>query len=366
MRLRPLLHDQLVVRAVFASLVTVWAVLLAFESILDFATQLDSVGKGNYSLGHVLLYILCTIPRRVYELFPTSALIGSLLGLGGLAATSELTALRSAGVSRWRICLGAVAGLGLVTILMMLDMETIGPLGEQTAESIQISAKSDDMMVSKGGGVWARDEKVFVDARGGAKRLRNAGRDRIDLLDVRLFQFDAEGTLLSLVHADKAEFDHGQWFLSGVERTDFAVDTVTRTKLPDQEWKTGLRPETVLAGIEKPRYQSTTQLKGNIDYMHRNAVDAGEFENAYWERRFYPLNVLAMCLAVLPFAFGQLRSGGFGKRLFIGILCGLTFFVLQRFTQNIATIYRLPLWGAHLAPPLLVLAASRWYFRKRA
>ncbi|HEY2345217.1 MAG TPA: LPS export ABC transporter permease LptG [Xanthomonadaceae bacterium] len=353
-------------RAVFSSLLIVWAVLLAFESILDFANQLDSVGKGNYSLGHVVLYILCTIPRRIYELFPTSALIGSLLGLGGLAATSELTALRSAGLSRWRISIGAVAGLAVVTLLMIVDMETIGPLGEQTAEAIQISAKSSDMMVSRGGGVWARDGNVFVDARGGAKRLRSGGRQRIDLLDVRLFQFDAEGTLLSLMHAGKAEYDHGHWTLSGLDRTDFAADTVKRTRLPDQEWKTGLRPETVLAGIEHPRYQSTRELKGNIDYMRRNAVDAGEFENAYWERCFYPLNVLAMCLAVLPFAFGQLRSGGFGKRLFAGILCGLTFFVLQKFAQDIATIYRLPLWGAHVAPPLLVLAVSQWYFRKRA
>ncbi|MGH8336356.1 MAG: LptF/LptG family permease, partial [Gammaproteobacteria bacterium] len=129
---------------------------------------------------------------------------------------------------------------------------------------------------------------------------------------------------------------------------------------------TGLRPETVLAGVEHPRYQSTAALRRNIAYMRRNAVDASEYENAYWTRIFYPLNVLALCLAALPFAFGQLRSGGFGKRLFIGIVCGLTFFVLQRLAQNLATIYHWPLWIAHLVPPLLVLGGSQVYFRKRA
>ena len=366
MRLRPLLHDRLVVRTVFGSLLLVWSVLLAFSSILDFANQIDSIGHGSYSLGHLVLYIVCTIPRRCYELFPTAALIGSLLGLGGLAATSELTALRAAGVSRWRISLGAVAGLAMVTALMMVDAETLGPLGEQTAESIELSAKSKDMMVARGGGVWARDGRIFVHARGGAKRLRSRNRDAVDLLDVRLFQFDVDGTLLELTQAKKAEYDAGRWNLADVVRTDFTGNAVKQTRTPAQAWVTGLRPETVLAGVEHPRYQSTGELRGNIDYMHRNAVDAGEYENAFWARCFYPLNVLALCLAALPFAFGQLRSGGFGKRLFSGILFGMTFFLLQRFAQNLATIYHLPLWGAHAAPPLIVLAGSRLYFRKHA
>jgi lipopolysaccharide export system permease protein len=366
MRLRPRLHDRLVMRAVFGSLSLVWVVLVAFTAIIDFGNEIESLGKGNYNLGHVVLYMLCTVPRRFYDIFPTAALIGSLLGLGGLAATSELTALRAAGISRWRISLGAVAGLALVTALMMVDGETLMPLGEQTAESIQLSAKSKDMMISKGGGVWARDGNTYVNARGGARRLHGANRDAVDLIDVRLFRFDDDGTLLGLLQARKAEYNGGRWDLIDVLRTDFTGSSVVQEKLPNQRWVTGMRPETVLAGVEHPRYQSTSELRGNIDYMRRNAVDAGEYENAFWGRCFYPLNVLAMCLAALPFAFGQLRSGGFGKRLFSGILCGMAFFVLQKLAQNLATIYHLPLWGAHVAPPLVVLAASRLYFRRRA
>ncbi|MBS0461377.1 MAG: LPS export ABC transporter permease LptG [Proteobacteria bacterium] len=365
MTLRPRLHDRLVARAVLASLGLVWAVLLGFDAIVAFANQLDDLGKGGFTLGHAVLYVVCTIPRRAYELFPWAALIASLLGVGGLAATSELTALRSAGISRLRICLGAVAGLALVTLVMMVSAETIGPWGEQTAEAIQVSAKTGDLMVGKGGGIWARDGQSFVNARGGAKRLRGQGRERIDLLDVRVFAFADDGVLQSFTHADKAQYDQHRWTLVNVDRTAFVGSNVTRSTAATQDWPTGLRPQTVLAGVQPPRYQPTRELRSNIAYMQRNKVDAGEYQNAFWARRAYPLNVLAMCLAVLPFAFGQLRSGGFGKRLFVGILCGMGFFLLQRFTQNIATIYHLPLAGAHLGPPLLALVVSRWYFRQR-
>lgn len=362
---RPRLHDRLVVRAVISSLLMVWVVLLSFDAILDFANQLDDVGKGSYSISHVVLYIVCTIPRRLYELFPTSALIGSLLGLGGLAATSELTALRSAGVSRWRICMGAAAGLAVVTAIMMVNAETLGPEGEQTAESISVSAKSGDIVLSQGTGLWARDGDVFVNARAGAQKLR-AGKEEVELADVRLFEFSDDGNLREFTRAKKAVFRDNQWTLQDVVHGVFSANSMTETQQPTQAWKTGLLPETVLASVQHPRYQSTAELRANIDYMERNAVDPGAYENAYWTRIFYPLNVLALCLAALPFAFGQLRTGGFGKRLFVGMVFGLSYFLLQRLAQNLATIYRVPLWLAHFAPPLLVLGASQAYFRKHA
>ena len=257
---------------------------------------------------------------------------------------------------------------------MMVDAETLGPQGEQAAEAISMSAKSSAVAVSPGTGWWARDGNVFLNARAGARHLHGGGERDVDLADVKLYELDANGSLISLVQASRAEYHQHRWILFDVSHTDFAPGgpathelptAVTTRQIPTEEWKSGLKPETVLAGVEKTRYESAKELRRNIEYMHRNKVDASEYENAYWERWIYPLNVLALCLAALPFAFGQLRSGGFGKRLFAGIVCGMTYFLLQRLAQNLATIYRLPLWAAHVAPPLLILLASRWYFRRQ-
>ena len=53
----------------------------------------------SFSLYDAIAYIMLTLPRRLYQMFSNAALIGGLLGLGGLAATGELTALRAAGMS---------------------------------------------------------------------------------------------------------------------------------------------------------------------------------------------------------------------------------------------------------------------------
>jgi hypothetical protein len=69
-------------RSVLRATLAAWAVLLGFVTIINFVEELRDVGKESYTLSHAVLYMLLTTPRRMYELFPTVAVIGSLLGLG--------------------------------------------------------------------------------------------------------------------------------------------------------------------------------------------------------------------------------------------------------------------------------------------
>ena len=100
MNLRPRVLDVYLARTVMVSALLAGAVLLGFDLISALFNELDEVGEGGYTLSHALLYTAYTAPRRMYELFPTVALIGCVLGLGGLASRSELTAMRAVGQRR--------------------------------------------------------------------------------------------------------------------------------------------------------------------------------------------------------------------------------------------------------------------------
>ena len=92
------LHDRLVVGSVLGALLMTWAVLLGFDAVFAFAAELNEIGEGDYGAVEALSYVGYTLPRRAYELFPNAAMIGCVLGLGALSASSELTALRAAGL----------------------------------------------------------------------------------------------------------------------------------------------------------------------------------------------------------------------------------------------------------------------------
>lgn len=364
MNLAPRLHDRLVARAVLLALAPVWLVLLGFDAITAFAGELDEIGEGAYTAGAAMLYVLYTLPRRAYELFPTAAVIGALLGLGGMAASSELTALRAAGLSRARIVAGVLLLLGAMTAGMVVLGETVGPAGESRAQALVVAAKSEDLAVARWSGLWAREGDTIVNARQGFVR-GEAPATWVELLDVRVFAFDAEGRLDSLAHADRAEHRDGRWTLFDLRRTRFGERTVQSEELAREEWESTLSPEVLSLGSTRPRYLAAAELSDRIAYMRRNNIDPGAFETAYWNRWFYPVDVLVLTLAALPFAFGTLRSGGFGKRLFLGVVFGVGYFLVQTLSGNLAEVYSIDRRLASAITPLTVALASWLYFRRR-
>jgi lipopolysaccharide export system permease protein len=356
--------DRLVVVAVFSMLLPAWVALVGFDALVAFAGEIDEFGQGGYGAGNALLSTLYTLPRRFYQLFPPAALIGCLMGLGTLAASSELTALRALGLSRWRICLGAAAAVAALTLGMMLVAETIGPAGEQRAQALVLAAKTRDVAVAKWSGLWARDGDTFVNARQGRVEGKGA-RAFVILDDVRLYEF-ADNRLAAIALARRAEYRDGQWTLLDVRRTVLEAHGAHTVKQARQPWTSHLDPAVLSLTVARPRYLSTRDIATGLAYQRRNGLDTGLFESAYWSRFFYPVNALVLCLCAMPFAFGALRSGGAGKRLFLGVVLGLAYFTLQTLAINTAEVYRFDLRVGNLLPPLLAAVAAWLYFRRRA
>ena len=360
----PRLSDRLVAGTVLAALLAVWFVLVGFDALTALVAELDEVGEGDYGFLQTLIYTAYTLPRRAYTLFPTAAVIGALLGMGTLAASSELTALRAIGLSRMRICAAAVAVVGVLTFAMVVVAETLGPAGEQRAQVMAMEAKSSDVTVARWSGLWAREGDTFLNARQGNVVGRGADAT-IELSGVTLYEFDPDGRLKSIAQAERAQHRAGGWALQRIRRSTLGQREVVSEEVAEEHWASSLNPDVLQLGVTRPRYLSLAELRSSLDYLQRNQLDPGEFELAYWSRIFYPFSTMLLCLAALPFAFGALRSGGFGKRLFVGIVFGVGMYTVQTLAVNLAQVYHLDLRLAYLMPPLLVALASWLYFRRQ-
>ncbi|HLM52121.1 MAG TPA: LPS export ABC transporter permease LptG [Pseudoxanthomonas sp.] len=365
MRLRPNLHDLYVGRVVVVTVLLVWSVLVGLDVVNALANEINDLDKGGYSFGHALAYVAYTIPRRAYTMFPTAAVIGALMGLGQLAGASELIALRALGLSRRRLSISVAITLALLTGLMVVAMETIGSRGQVEADRVRIAAITNNLAVAKYSGLWAREGNTFLNAQSGDERVQN-GRRWLQLRDVRLYELDRDGRLASIAHAAVAEHSDNSWVLKNVLRTTFHERSVTQERVPGMRWDSELDPAALADTIAKPRYMTLGDLSRSIDYRQRNGLDAREYEEIFWGRWFYPLNVLALCLAAIPFAFGSLRSGGLGRRLFLGIVFALGFWLLQLMFSRLAGAFKFDYRLAYLLPPILMLGISAMLFGRRS
>ena len=146
----PKLHDVYVGRVLLGMVLLSWAVLVGLDFIIGgLMPEIGDIGDGDYTFSSALVYVIYTVPRRAYFLFPTAAVIGTLMGLGQLATTSELTALRALGLSRRRLGLAVAMTLAVLTALMVVNGETLAPWGQRRADALKASARSPDMIVAQ-------------------------------------------------------------------------------------------------------------------------------------------------------------------------------------------------------------------------
>jgi len=363
----PKRHDLYIARSVMLAVALVWAVLTGLDVVLAVVDEIDQIGIGDYDFVGILTYVAWSFPRRLYMMFPTAAVIGALMGLGQLAASSELTVMRAVGLSRKRIGLSVLFPLIAVTAVMVVNAETLAPWAQHNGDTARMLARSRDMMVAQYSGLWAREGNIVLNAQGGSEQVEGDAR-RVELDNVRLFEFSEEGRLQSIAHAARAEHRDGAWMLHDVRRIHFDAHSARQSEASEEQWESQLDAAALAASARilwRPRYMASRDLRHGIEYRTRNQLDAGEYLEHYWARWFYPLNVLALCLAALPFAFGSLRSGNLGKRLFIGVIFALGFWLLQNQVVKLAAVYRFDYRLAYLVPPMLMLVVSWGMFRRR-
>jgi len=353
--------DRLVGSSVLVAVAAAWALLVGLDALFILMGQLGQVGKGNYTLATAFAYVGWTVPRRAVEMFGSAAAIGAVMGLGALAPTSELTALRAGGLSKFRIAAGGALGIVVLLAGVLVLAETLAPFGEARAQAISAGAKSRDLIAAGKTGLWVREGDSFINARGGT--LDPQG---VTLTDLRIFEFKDNGELARVSIAKQARHAERAWTLSGIARFRFDGDAIAREQEERVAWDTRLDPRLISTSIINPAYLSLADLSRSIEYLVRNQLDAAPYEAALWARIFYPLDVLALAFAALPFAFGALRSGGYGKRLFLGVMLAVGWYFFQRGAVNVAVVYGVDFRLAH-ALPIVLLGAGAWsYFRRTA
>jgi lipopolysaccharide export system permease protein len=325
--------SQYLMRAIFASTALVLIVLLALAGLFEFIAELDDT-QGDYQTPQAIMYAVLRLPQLASEMLPMAALIGSLLGLGGLAAGSEIIVMRSAGLSVWRLA-GMVSMAGLVLLILAgLIAEFIGPPLDYFARMTKIEARLEKGDARLGNATWVKDGPVYL-------HLERVNAD-FDFGSIYLFRFDEDNRLDSIAMAENSGIDKDdKWILENFHQTQFQGDGVQVAEAPVAIRSFDVNAEMLGISLVKPHSLSGRGLLSYISYLNRNSLDAGLYETELWYRISRTVTVMIMPVLALAFVFGSLRTGGAGGRLMIGVVIGLAYYLASEMLANSGTVFDL-------------------------
>ena len=350
--------DRYITRVILQSQGVVLLCLVVLMTIFSFIDELQDVAIG-YEASHAIAYVALTTPRRAYEVIPYVAFVGTLVGLGILANSSELTVLRVAGVSLRRL-FAAVAIPAVMLLLANLAMgETVAPDLEARATALKLDAQKRATELPRNASNWFREGGLYTNVDG----FGEAGT----LLGIRQFQLDARGRLVTSIRATRASYRGDHWLLEDVEITDLSGGGTEARRVKTMRWDSSVEPDFLSAkSLIDPQKLGIGDLTETIRYLDREALDTTRYEVALWGRLLQPLAILGLVWLATGFVVGPLREVSMGVRLSSGLAVGLAFKYLQDLFAPMATVFGVSAIVAVLVPILICWVCGTVLVRRAA
>jgi lipopolysaccharide export system permease protein len=370
---------------------------LALAAFMDLTGELPAVGKGGYMVQHALLYVLLLVPGNMYRVMPVAALIGTIYTMAQFAQSSEFTIMRASSMST-RMAAWILFKIGIVFVVVTFIFgELITPRTAPLAERVRLSAKGATLSAEFRSGMWTKDtiHEGGTKGRVTGSRFFNARRILPDgqLVDVRLYEFDNSMRMRALITAAGAVFGGNHtWTLRDVTETQFTnsrtlpapglplpngqairnsfgQDTagVSTRKLATLDLESEITPKILSVSRSDPERMSANELAVYTRHLAENRQETERFKIAFWRKLIDPLSIFVLMALALPFAYLQVRAGGVSFKIFIGIMIGVSFLLINNLFSHIGMLSTWPAFMTAAAPSLLflllALIALRWVER---
>ena len=126
-------------------------------------------------------------------------------------------------------------------------------------------------------------------------------------------------------------------------------------------------PKILTVSASDPERMSASELAVYTRHLAENKQETERFRIAFWKKLIDPLAIFVLMALALPFAYMHTRSGGISLKIFIGIMIGVSFMLVNTLFSHLGLLSTWPAFLTAVAPSalylLLALGALWWVER---
>jgi lipopolysaccharide export system permease protein len=321
---------------------------VALLQIFDLLNSADDVIQRHGTWAAVARYALLRLPELASFILPFAMLIATLLMLAKLARSNEIMALKSSGLSFYRLLLSLVPVTLLIGLLHFLVSDQIVPRTAQALQEWDAAADAEPARQAKGNdpGVWVRDGSSFI-------HLDAIVAEGTELRGVTILDRSAN-VLSRRVLAKRGVFGDTGWRLFDVQVLSLAEGDDRRPqKLAEMPWETSLTPGHLADLAADPAKLSVAEVWRFVASPDVGSRPVDFYETWLLRKIAVPFVTLMMVLLAAPVAQGMQRHGGLGTGLAVGVGIGFLYFVADGLLLALGEIGTIPPVVAAWSPTVL-------------
>ncbi len=381
----PLILDEYIVRSFLANLAMVLATFVLLFLVFTFFELIGDIIRNRTPLVTVGDYLLNLIPYILYNTTPLCVLVAVLITFGALSRSSELTAMKAAGVSLYRIVTPVLLLTCIIAVSLFAFDEFYLPAANRRQEALRSVIKG------KPAQTFLRPDRQWISGESSVPQVETAvlfnrpglqpappaatapvrifyyqffDPDRNVFANLTVFEFDpATFTLQRRIFAASARWDArvGRWvFENGWSRT-FAGETVSAydpfilTTFP----AIAEDPSYFKKEDRQSQEMNFGELTRYIQDLRQSGFDTRRLSVQLNRKLAYPVITLVMALLAMPFAFSTGKRGGVAG-FAVAILLAVLYLGTSSFFEAMGNFNQLPPTLAAWSPDLLFALAGSW------
>lgn len=305
----------------------IWCIILfiVMAIIIDVFSFIDDIIKFRIPIASLAAFYFYYTPTLFLWITPMAVLLSTVYLLSNLNKNSEITAMKSSGISLWRI-LAPLLLLGfLISTVVFMVNDKINPTFSKTANYI----RREELESHKGKDTRPKVLKNIAIYGGGNRIIfaRNYDTEKKSLGDIIIHKHDTKENLTSKITAQSGAWTGSEWKFNRV--IFYTIDNSGRILKEPEFFDEKIIPlkesPGELASNEwKADYMSYNELKGyisNFEYAGAGII-RGLLVDLHYKAAF-PFISLIIILIGAPFAIVNTRGGvlmGMGMSIAIGLL----------------------------------------------
>jgi len=310
---------QFIVTAFFA-IVAFMVVFLA----VDMMENLDDFLDNQATMKIIVTYYLYFIPEIIKLLIPVGMLMSALFTTGRLSTYNELTAMKSSGISLYRLMMPLLVFSFIVSLGSVYFNGWVVPSANKHKFAISRSYFKKGIQYISKNNIYIQDSPTTIISLGQYDDVSDVATQ------VSMQEFDpADATsLVARYDAQTMMWDPTtkSWALYSGTAREFTQGKETISKFASKQLTTLVfTPEDIKKKQQLPDEMDYTSLRKFIDNQKRAGQDVAKLEVDFYGKIAFPFASFIVVLFGVPFSSVK-RRGGLGVEF--GIAVGICFFYM--------------------------------------
>jgi lipopolysaccharide export system permease protein len=329
---------------------------VAIYLVIDFLEKIGRFTRAHAQLEYIGLFFLCKVPQIVVEVTPLAVLMATLLTLGGLSRTSEITAMRGCGISLPRITSPILAIALFISVSTLFANEVVTPASYERMQYIQqvLIDKKNPNTFFRQHNIWYREGDFILQARLFVP-------DTQTLKGITLWQMGSGMRPIRRLEANEGTHSERGWLLRDVVDRSIDSGSVTKTtNLSSFAIPLGLKVSDLKILEKDADNIGILELRHYCDKLQRGGYDATRYLAQMHSRISLPFASLIMAFLGIPFAVRSGRSSGIALGIAISLGIGFSYFIINSMILSYGQAGVLPPVISAWAANFIFAAAGVW------